>query len=331
MIKSSYNCTGMLIPPPIVPGDTIGIIAPAGDVRSQENVTQGVEILKSFGFNVAVPQNLWPGNGYFSDTDSNRAREFIAFLKDPQIKGLMAMRGGYGCLRILDQIDPKLLRKHPKYIIGFSDITVLHCGLCSRADIVSLHGPVLSSLSSATHTSMLQLLSCMKGEWKGHNKAPQCVCLQRGQSTEGRVVGGNLSSLTSLIGTPWDISWSGAIIFLEDINEPLYRIDRMLRQLLLAGKLDDVQGVLLGDFSVTEKDLNQPGLNAPTREVWKLITEIFAHRKQVPVWGNLPVGHHSQNMTLPVGAWCKMDCDNIVLHFEDHPETKEMGFDLKSH
>lgn len=321
----------MLVPPPISPGDTIGIIAPAGNMRSQENVTQGIDILKGFGFKVAFPDNFWPGSGYFADTDSNRASEFNRFLTDPEIKGLMAMRGGYGCLRILDQIDLELLSKYPKYLIGFSDITVLHNYLFSRADLVSLHGPVLSSLSNATRSSKLQLISCMKGEWKGLDKAAKCVSLQDGKSTEGPIIGGNLSSLTSLIGTPWDVSWGGSIIFLEDIHEPLYRIDRMLRQLLLSGKFENVQGVLLGDFSITEKDLTEPGLNVSTRDVWKLVTEIFADREEVPVWGNFPVGHHCQNMTLPIGAWCKMNCDNMTLHFTDHPRAKGMGFDLKSH
>lgn len=302
-----------LIPPSLEKGDTIAVIAPAGQLKEFPPFAKGVRILEDMGFNVKFPRNLWPGTGYLSDSDENRGLEFNTILADREVNGLIMMRGGYGCLRMLDQIDLKQVFCQPKIIIGFSDITVLQNFLYQETGLMSFHGPVVTSLPDTTQLSRERLFHCLTGNWRGSVSPKNIEILQDGPGSSGPLVGGNLASMLTLLGTPYDFSWENKIVFLEDIDEPLYRIDRMLTQLFLAGKFNNISGLILGDFSLSvfQDELEKIRYR---EQVWTRILEICRH-SDFPIWANFPYGHCCHNLTLPLGAIGLMDRDKKSLVF----------------
>jgi muramoyltetrapeptide carboxypeptidase len=223
------------------------------------------------------------------------------------------MRGGYGCLRMLDQIDIKQASLHPKIIVGFSDITVLQNFLYEKTGLISFHGPVVTSLYNTTQPSLERLFHCLTGNWRGPVSPQNVEVLQAGSSASGPLVGGNLASMVTLLGTPYDFSWENKIVFLEDIDEPPYRIDRMLTQLFLAGKFNNISGLILGDFSLSsfQDDIEKIRYR---EQVWTRILEICEHT-DFPIWANFPYGHCRHNFTLPLGATGLMDREKTSLVF----------------
>ena len=302
-----------LYPLPLTKGDTIAVIAPAGQLKDFIPFTEGIKILKEMGFIVKYPRNLWPGADYLSDSDENRGLEFNKLFSDPEVKGLIMMRGGYGCLRMIDRIDLKLVAHNPKLIVGFSDITVLQNFLNERTGLVSLHGPVVTSLHEATSFSLERLHHCLLGKWDKPITPQNVTVLRAGPDSSGTLVGGNLASLITLLGTPFDFNWDGKVVFLEDIDEPLYRIDRMLTQLFLAGKLKNIAGLILGDFSLTAFRDEIEKIRYK-EQVWTRILEI-CRDAAFPIWANFPLGHCRQNITLPLGATARMDRKKTSLIF----------------
>ncbi len=304
-----------LVPPPLRPGDTIAIIAPAGQLRDQAGFYDGVNILTEMGFVPRFPRQLWPGTGYLADTDSQRAEEFNRVWADPEIAAILALRGGYGCLRMASLIDLDLALRQPKLLIGFSDLTILHSFLRQQTGLISLHGPTLSTLASGSQDSRARFHQCLTGNWR-HPLACKGVEVIRGNGiVSGPLLGGNLSSLLTLLGTPLAPDFTNGILFLEDVGEPLYRIDRMLTQLWLSGKLDGVAGIILGDFSL-HQEMERLDSIRQHEAIWNRVLELTHHRsRQIPVWGGFPVGHGPVNLTLPHGAQAVMDSDEGRLSF----------------
>lgn len=302
-----------LLPTPLRKGDTLGIIAPAGQLYDKDRFTAGVRILREMGFQVSFPRNFWPGTAYLADGDRERTREFNDLLRDSEIKGLIALRGGYGCLRILDKIDLSLVADNAKILVGFSDITILQNYLYEKTGLVSLHGPVVTSLASMTRESLSSLFSCLTGHWSHALGPARLEILQKGSKGKGILVGGNLASLITLLGTRFDCSWDDRIVFLEDTNEPLYKIDRMLTQLKLAGKLDNIAGLLLGDFSSSETVDELEKLRY-REAIWSRVLELFSGNG-FPIWGNFPSGHCPHNHTFPLGVMALMNNDTGRLTF----------------
>lgn len=302
-----------LHPLPLDKGDTVGIIAPAGQLKESVAFAKGIRILEEMGFMVKYPRNLWPGVEYLSDNDENRGLEFNKLLADPEVRGLIMLRGGYGCLRMIDRIDLKQVTRNPKLIVGFSDITILQNFLYEQTGLMSLHGPVVTSLHRATPSSLERLYHCLTGNWHTPVTPRNVEVLKAAPTSSGPLVGGNLASLITLLGTPFDFNWDNKIVLLEDIDEPLYRIDRMLTQLFLAGKLKNIAGLILGDFSLTAF---QDGVekNRYKEQVWSRILEICRHLS-FPIWANFPNGHCRQNITLPLGATAVMDREKTSLIF----------------
>jgi len=303
-----------LYPSPLKKGDTIAVIAPAGQLQDQHRFLQGIEILRAMGLKVTFPQELWPGESYLADTDENRADEFNRLIADKSIKGLISMRGGYGCLRMLGKIDTGLVADNPKILVGFSDITVLQNYLYERTGLVSLHGPVVTSLANATEKSLAGLHSALTNPIPGSVISRQIVVLRDGPEVTAPLIGGNLASLVTLLGTPYDFSWDGKIVFLEDINEPAYKIDRMLTQLQLAGKFDNITGLILGDFS-TASSRNENDHFHYRQQVWQRALELCTGR-QFAVWGNFPSGHCADSVTFPLGALTVMESSTSRLCFQ---------------
>jgi muramoyltetrapeptide carboxypeptidase len=303
-----------IYPTPLKKGDTIGIIAPAGQLQDKTRLMRGVGILHEMGFQVKFPRDLWPGPAYLADSDDNRGHELNRLFRDEEIKGLIAMRGGYGCLRILDKIDISSVSYNPKILVGFSDITILQNYLYEQTGLVSFHGPVVTSLGMATDDTLAHFYSCLTKTKPPSIEPKQIEVLRSGPDVSAPLVGGNLASLVSLLGTCYDFSWDNKIIFLEDINEPPYKIDRMLTQLKLAGKFENVTGLILGDFS------NSTGQNEIEKiryreSVWDRVLELSPNNS-MPIWGNFPSGHCPRNLTFPLGAVAEMNRRKSSLIFQ---------------
>ncbi len=300
-------------PAPLQSGAVIAIIAPAGQIRDHNEFNAGIRLLTDMGFEPRFPRDLWPGTGYLADSDANRAYEFNRMWADSEVSALLAVRGGYGCLRMVGQIDLEQVRSRPKMLIGFSDITVLHNSCCQQSSLISLHGPTLCSLANSNKESLERFYQCLTGNWRAPLQIKGVEVLRGTEEARGRLIGGNLSTLLTLLGTPFEPELAGRILFLEDIGEPPYRIDRMLTQLWLAGKLQDVAGIILGDFSYSKTmESNEQIRHHET--IWNRVLQLTSAR-QIPVWGGFPIGHGPANMTLPHGAEAIMDSRNGSLYF----------------
>jgi muramoyltetrapeptide carboxypeptidase len=302
-----------LVPPPLKKGDTLAIVAPAGRLSDTERFQKGIVLLREMGFNVSYPRDLWPNKEYLADTDENRGDEFNRLLADRRVGALIALRGGYGCLRMIKAIDLALVTAQPKMIVGFSDITVLQNYLYQKTALVSLQGPVVTSLGDTDSSALERLFLCLTGRWDEPLVVKKIEVLRDGTSFTAPLVGGNMASLVSLIGTSYDFSWDNKIVFLEDINEPAYRVDRMLTQLFLAGKLNKPAGLILGDFSGLYDD--EGGQQTTYLEtIWNRVLELCGEG-DFPIWGNFPSGHCRHNLTLPLGALAQMHSGTTRLLF----------------
>lgn len=302
----------IIIPPPLQRGDTIAIIAPAGQIIDQQRFEQGVAILAEMGFKTKFPRDMWPGTGYFADTDSNRVDEFHKAFADPDVQGVMSARGGYGCLRLLESADFLTIRNNPKMLLGFSDISVL-LNHAVQAGMLCFHGPVVTSLCDCTKNALERMYHCLTGNWQRAIAPASLEILRGGDQVSGKLIGGNLSTMMTLLATPHDISWRDSILVLEDVGEPIYKLDRMLTQLSLSGKLTEPAGIILGDFTLAGGQEILQKIRY-TEYVWERVLRLTS-RAGTPVWGNFPAGHCPENLTLPMGATAVMDCASGELQF----------------
>ena len=300
-------------PKSLEPGDCIGIIAPAGQIHDTKPLEQGIALLQNMGFELRLPRNLWPGRGYLADSDTNRALEFHKMWADPEISALLAVRGGFGSLRLLPFLNADDIKKERKLLIGFSDITVLHSAIYQTNDLIRLHGPMLTSLSSISPESLQHFYACLTGKWDKALHSRRIEVLRDGPPVQGKLIGGNLSSLISILATDIDQDWSQNIVFLEDVGEPLYRLDRMFTQLWHSGKINQPAGIILGDFSLNQDQDSLEKIRFH-EEIWKRVLEL-TESSGIPVWGNFPIGHGADNLTMPHGADALMDSGNIRLSF----------------
>lgn len=301
----------IIVPPALKPGDTLGIAAPAGWF-DRDLFQQGVDVLETMGFQVEVPEGLFQKKRYMAGTDEHRAQVFNRLIVDPSIQGVLCARGGFGSMRILSFLDFDAIQAHPKIIAGFSDISLLLNVITNRTGLVTFHAPVVTSLAGAdgaTRTAMSAALTAVQplriSAEKGVTIAPGVV--------QGSVMGGNLASICHLIGTPWQPSFDGCILFLEDTNEPAYRIDRMFSQMRMAGCLDNVAGMVFGTFETCGR-----------REV---IYEIAAEQAPagIPVIAGLAVGHGPLNITLPLGLTATLDANHHVLIYHAPAVSERKG------
>ena len=213
-------------------------------------------------------------------------------------------------MRLLDRLDFELFTRQPKMLLGFSDISILLNLVFQRSGLLCLHGPVVTTLAASDPDSKERLYQCLLGNWRrGLHERVEIV--RAGAPVAGPLLGGNLSSLVSLLGTPWCPDFSGAVLFLEDVNEPAYRLDRALTQLARSGQLQRAAGIILGEFS-SDHDDNPDRQRGRHECVWSRVCELTAG-SAMPIWGNFPVGHGAKNLTLPIGAPVTMDSRRCVL------------------
>ena len=288
------------IPPYLQKGDTIGITCPAGFMAA-EKAQACIDTLHEWGYNVMVGKTLGSNsNNYFSATDEERADEMQAMLDDDSINTILCGRGGYGLGRIIDQLDFELFRKKPKWIIGFSDITVLHGHIYSNYKIASMHAPMAGAFNDEAATN--EFIQSLKNAIEGKKAKYECAVHEYNKKGEAvaELVGGNLTLVSHLIGTSSDIKTKGRILFLEDTGEFLYKIDRMLYQLKRSGKLQKLAGLVIGGFS-DMTDTDRPF----GKTVYEIVQDIVKEY-DYPVCYNFPVSHNKENYALKIGVGYKL-------------------------
>ncbi len=299
-----------IIPPYLRRGATIGITCPAGFV-SEERVHFAVETLKLWGFEVVVGSTVGSEHHYFSGTDEARLADLQAMLDDPRINAILMGRGGYGLSRIIDQIDFTNFIEQPKWICGFSDITVLHSHIHQQYHIPTLHSPMTGAFTPDTINSdhIKKFYAALIGESLFYHTQP-CTYNTLG-AAEGILVGGNLAILSHLVGSSSDIDTFGKILFIEDVGEHLYKVDRMLLTLKRAGKLSNLKALIVGGFTEMEDTSPRP-FGKPLEAIIAEMVEEYHY----PVCFNFPTGHIDENHTLTLGMKHKLNVTTQGGHLE---------------
>jgi muramoyltetrapeptide carboxypeptidase len=289
-------------PPPLKPGDAIALVAPASPI-SRESWEKGVSLLKDWGFRVIWGPEIFKPCTWGAENDRKRARLFQEAWGHPEAKAVLGVRGGYGSLKILPYLDLHLLARHPKRLVGFSDLTNLLLILQKRLRWVTFHGPTLAQLPEVTSEARESWRKWLTTPGPSPETITGLVELHPGVA-EGTLVGGNLTTICHLLGTPYAPRWRGSLLFLEDHNEALYRLDRLAHHLMFSGILQGVRGILLGSFTG----------EVSSRHAHEVLGLAFAPLG-VPVAAGLPVGHQPANHTLPLGARVRLDTARGTLSF----------------
>ncbi len=289
-------------PPALKAGDLIGVISPGAAVE-EAAVRAGVGVFEQAGYRVRVGASVLKRAGYLAGTDGERLADLVALFSDPEVRAIVATRGGYGSGRLLPLFEPAIARQHAKIFVGYSDLTFLLTQLVQRAALVAFHGPMVAGLDANLEgaTALLGLLSGDRSAW---NMSASTI-IQPG-TAEGVIVGGCLSILVAALGTPYALDTAGRLLFLEDVNEKPYRIDRMLTQLRQAGKLDDVAGVIFGEMAGC--------VSGPSDAVTvvDVVRDAFASARY-PVMLGLSTGHGRGATTLPLGIRARLAGERLSL------------------
>ncbi|MEO5997799.1 MAG: LD-carboxypeptidase [Chitinophagaceae bacterium] len=284
------------IPAYLKKGDTIALVCPSGFMPIEKAQTC-IKTLKDWGFGVKIGKTLNShSENYFSGTDIERLEDFQQMLDNKNVHAILCARGGYGLGRFIDQVDFSAFIKKPKWIIGFSDITVLHSHLYSNYNIATMHAPMAAAFNADEHDNKYieSLRKMVTGKKEIYECAPHLLN-QKGETT-GDLVGGNLTMLAHLTGTHSDFKTKGKILFLEDVGEYLYNIDRMFYQLKRSGKLDKLAGLIIGGFT-DNKDTERPF----GKTVYELIHDIVKEY-HYPICFGFPVSHEKENYALKIGV-----------------------------
>ena len=302
-----------LLPRRLQAGDTVGLVSPANATFESDGFRYAIETLQALGFKVKEGQHLRSRWGKYGGTDAERAGDINTMFADREVAGIFAMTGGSGCNRIVDKLDYPLIRRNSKYFGGFSDITSLLNGITRQTGLVTFHAPVAESEWNGFSVEIFKAV-VMRGEAallrnptdnRGDNLATKAdrITTVRGGKARGVLVGGNLCVLASLAGSQYFPDCRGAILFIEEINEELYRVERTLSTLRLAGAFDKLAGVVVGQFTKCE-----PGDGYGMLTLEEILADYFLPLN-VPVYRGAMIGHIKRKFTLPVGAEVEMDAD----------------------
>jgi muramoyltetrapeptide carboxypeptidase len=291
-------------PPRLKKGDHIGVVSPAGPVQ-ESDLKQGLDILEQAGFRVRLGPHIYDRIGYLAGTDKDRLSDLNAMLENDEIKAVFCGRGGYGSMRILDRIRYDLIVKNPKILVGYSDITALLMAVYVKTGMVAFHGPMVRTLALADQGNWQSLIRLLTSDGPVSMDLSGCSILAPGRAT-GPLIGGNLSLLCHLLGTRFMPSLDGCILFIEDTEEPLYRLDRMLTHLSLSRVLDGISGIIAGGFEGCS-DVSQ---------INTLLSDI-ASALDIPLVADFPLGHGEKNIALPIGMTACLDTGLLTLTTKD--------------
>ncbi|HEU4680487.1 MAG TPA: LD-carboxypeptidase [Gemmatimonadales bacterium] len=298
-------------PPKLVAGSRVALVAPAGPLLEQDDLTRAGALCRALGYEAVLGKSAHARHGYLAGTDDERLTDLNSALADPSIDAIWCIRGGYGSIRLLDRVDYEAMIRRPKIVIGFSDITALLNAMTRLTGVVTFHGPVARAGMPAFSRRHFELVLTGAGAPGRLERLPQppgvllsqenrIVTLHPGVA-EGVLLGGNLTLLQCLIGTPYFPDMSGAILFLEDAGEDLYRVDRMLSHLRLSGALQRLAGVVIGRFTDLERGNGDGALG---------FDQVLAHYLgplRIPAAYGFPIGHIEEQWTLPLGIKARLD------------------------
>lgn len=313
-------------PKPLKLGDKVAIIAPSS-ATDLKKVIDGEKRIRAMGLEPVMFPTCYSRYGHLSAGDEERAKDVNDAFKDENIKGIICLRGGYGTPRILKMIDYDMIRKNPKVFVGFSDITGLHIAFNKIVRMVTYHGPMATSafgnvnadntVTYEPYTYESLKKNIFTNKYLGKFKNPEGEKLETlfNGKAEGEIIGGNLSLICSTLGSPYEIDVKGKILFIEDVGEPVYKIDRMLTSLSLAGKFNDCAGIILGTWSSCQREEKsyENGYDLPLSEVFE--NTLFPFNK--PIISNFRAGHNFPQPTIPFGTHIKMDAEKKEIIFTE--------------
>jgi muramoyltetrapeptide carboxypeptidase len=322
---SGQPAEGRLIKPKVLKqGDAVGLITPSTAVTDPERLRTAERTVRYFGLEPKWGKNVGKRAGYLGGSIDERLDDLHAMFADPAVKAVFCIRGGYGSGQLLNRIDYDLIRRNPKIFIGYSDITAMHLAIHKMTSLVTFHGPVPMS-AFTTYTQAAYRKALFEAAPMGPQTNPPEANELRPNHTlravrpgraRGRLIGGNLSLIAATMGTPYEIDTRGRILFVEDIEEQPYSIDRMLTQLRLAGKLDQAAGIIFGECHDCRPREYEPSFVEGTFTTPEVVDRIFGDLK-IPVLSGLTIGHTDDQLTLPLGVTAELDADKGTLTIEE--------------
>jgi muramoyltetrapeptide carboxypeptidase len=318
-ITNHHTSLNVLRPPRLKEHDVIGIVAPASAPSSDQKIDKGIHYFEQLGYRVKLGAHAKAVHGYLAGTDEERASDLNAMFADKQVKAIIAVRGGYGTPRLLERIDYQLVRRNPKILVGYSDLTALELALFAKTKLLTFSGPMLAvemfdKMDPFTEECFWRLLTSPHPV--GHVSNPDkkkfkiLLSLSKKAPVTGRLLGGNLSMITSITGTVFQPDFHKRILFFEEVGEEPYRIDRMLTQLRLAGILQSIKALLIGSLI----DCVPANRAKPSLSVDEVLDELTWDLK-IPILSGLAYGHLPRKLTMPVGLAVRVDSRSGTLEF----------------
>ncbi len=299
----------MRVPPPLSAGARVALVCPAGPLAGPEDLARAEANARAMGWEPVPGRSVMARDGYFAGTDQQRLDDFNAAIRDRSIDGIWCVRGGYGAMRLMEQLDYDGLRRHPRVLMGYSDITALHAAIETRCELVTYHAPVARAELSPFSRDSLERAVVKHVDPCG--AAAGATTLYPGRA-RGPVVGGNLALLAALAGTAFAPDYDRAIIVIEDVNEDVYRIERMLLTLRLGDAFATCTGIVFGAFTNTPERRPEQGGARTLEAVLREVAEIL----RVPCFAGAPIGHIADQWTVPLGARAEIDAEAGTLHVD---------------
>ncbi|MFB5945811.1 S66 peptidase family protein [Albibacterium profundi] len=296
----------MKVPPYLKKGDKIAIVAPAG--RINMDLTEVVKLFESWGLKVVIGESVTSSFHQFAGDDQLRAKDFQAMLDDDTVKAIIAARGGYGTVRIIDELDFSNFKAHPKWVVGYSDITVLHCHIQTLFGVPTIHGPMPLNFPDATDSSLQSLHGALFGN-EVHYEYTSTSALVPG-TAEGILTGGNLALLANIVGSVSESDYTDKVLFIEDVSEYYYSVDRMMRLLKRAGRLKNIRGLIVGGF--TDLKDSDPSFGFSALEIILDVIKEYDY----PVATDFPAGHIDNNQSLVFGKKVSLSVQGKRVHLK---------------
>lgn len=304
-------------------GDTVGLITPSTFVSDPDRLALAERTLRYFGLKPKFGRNVKKKEGYVGGTVEERVSDLHEMFRDPEVKGIFCIRGGFGAAHLLEAIDYPLIASHPKILLGYSDITALHLAIHRKTGLVTFHGPVVLSRFSAYTQEHFRKAVFQTKPLGTLTNPPDSDPLRPAHSmrtvrpgkARGPLVGGNLTLISTTLGTPYEIETKGKIVFIEDVDEQPYSVDRMLTHLKLAGKLDQAAGIVFGECADCRPRDYRPSFDS-TFTTGEVVDRILG-KLSIPVLSGLTIGHTDDQLTLPLGVMATMDADEKKLVVEE--------------